>query len=214
MKGKISRIDLITIIIAFAALITSVFSIYFQFFDNYTRLSAKYIGANTSHNDEKEELNSGISFLFLNTGKTEVAFISGFVYLSADGSVPKYHFSASRSSLDDQQKKWFTNPISPNFIVEPGKIEMKDFSLKIPYKEAIEYFEQNFDLLAKESLQLNAGVSLNFIDSRGKLKMVNFQPSKIELKYFMDEEELKIIGTGSNVNPREKEKILGKYKIY
>jgi len=213
-KDKISRIDILTIIIALAALITSVISIYFQFFNNSTNLSAKFTGTTTFIEDDREALNSNISFLFLNTGETEIAFISGFIFYSTDESSPKFSFSGDRSRMDDQQKKWYTKPINSKFIIEPGKIQMEEFKLNIPFSIALEYFNQNFDLSSNQKLLLNLGVGLNLIDSKGELKMITLRPSIVEFNYSNQEGNMVFTGSGSKVNPKEFKSIQNKYEIY
>ena len=213
-KGKISRIDIITIIIAFAALLTSVISIYFQFFNHYSNLSAKFTGVNTHIQKIDNQINSELSFLFLNTGKNEIAFISGFIYFSFDETIPKFHFAGNREHLNEKQKKWYTESIDTNFIIESGRIKSEKFNIKIPFDDAKTYFKQNLDLLSNEKIDLYFGTSLNFIDSEGKLKTSNFKPTKIKLRYLQKDGDLQFTGAGSSVNLKEMKYIKGKYKIY
>lgn len=211
---KISKIDMLTIVIALAALGTSVVSIYFQFFNDSTELSAKFIGTKTDFEEKDKTLNATLSFLFLNTGKTEVAFVSGFTYYSSDETFPQFYFSGDRSGLDENRKKWYTQNIDSKFIIEPGKILTKEFELKIPYNSATEYFNQNFDLSANQKILLTLGVSINLIDSKGKLNTIHLNPSKVEFKYSNQQENLVFTGSSSNVNTKELKSIVGKYEIY
>ena len=79
-KNKRNISEVLTVIIALTALLTSMVNVYYQFFDNYTEFNAKYTGTSVKH--LKDNYDSDISFLFLNTGNTEVALISGYIFIT------------------------------------------------------------------------------------------------------------------------------------
>lgn len=213
-NGKVSKIDILTIIIAFTALIASFSSIYFQFFNNTTELSAKFAG--TTVDNLNDTYQSEVSLLFLNTGNTEVALISGFVYLSVDKTIPQNYFSGSRKNLNEKKKKWLTQSIDieSSMLINSGKIISKKFKLKLAKEELLEFLEQNFDLKSKQEVEFHTGISLNLIDSKGKLKMINITPSIVTLKYNIIDESIKFHGSGSNVNRSEINQVVNTYKIF
>lgn len=213
-KGEVSKIDVLTIVIAIIALMASISSIYFQFFNNSTELSVKFTGTNIVNDDDKFQ--SEISLLFLNTGNSEVALIYGFIYLSVDESSPQYYFAGDRDRLNDDKKKWITQVIDleSDALFSPGKISAKKFKFSLIQAELREYMEQNFDLKSKEEVKFHVGVSLNFIDSKGKLKTEKITPSILSLHYKIDGDSLSYYGSGANVNQAEVRQISTKYEIF
>lgn len=212
--GKISKVDVLTIVIAFTALLASVSSMYFQFFNNSTELSVKFTG--TSVENLEETFESEISFLFLNTGNTEVALISGFIYLSVDRITPRHDFSGDREHLDENEKKWWTQTIDleTSILINSGKITNNKFKFTLSREELLKFLGQNFDLKSKKKVEFYTGVSLNFIDSKGKFKMKKITPSLITLKYNFEGDSLSFHGSGSNVNQSEMKQVINKYVIF
>ena len=213
-KNKRNISEVLTVIIAFTALLTSMVNVYYQFFDNYTEFNAKYTGTSVKH--LKDNYDSDISFLFLNTGNTEVALISGYIYLSIDGSIPTHSFSGNRSNLDERKRKWFTKSLKleSNDIINAGKILNKKFNINISKENLLEYLNQNFDLQSNEKVSFYSGLSLNFIDSKGKLKTSNITPASISLKYKVSNDSILFSGTSININHLEMDQIMNKYTVY
>ncbi len=213
-SNKISKIDVLTLIIAFVALLTSISSIYFQFFRNSTEFSAKFTGTGVAKIDDTFDLE--ISLLFLNTGNTEVALISGFSYLSADNTIPNGSFSGSRENLDEIKKKWLTQSIDmeSSILIGPGNIGNEIFKLNISKHELLEFLKQNFDVWALEEVEFKVGTALNFIDSKGKLKTKNITPSVVSLKYNVIGDSLRFYGKSINVNSFEMKQVINKYEIF
>lgn len=211
---KVSKIDLLTILIALAALLTSICSIYFQFFNKSTELAAKYTGVSLTSSTGVDGIEPVLKFMFLNKGDHQVALISGFSFLSFDESEPEYYFTAKRSKLAQKQIAWYTEKVEEAFIIEPGEILSFEQRMKLEMDDVVEYFGQNVSLQTIGQVEMYCGISLNFMNADGELQMVKMKPAKLQFSYEMIEGQFVITGNAASINSEESDQILDTYQIF
>ena len=167
-KIKLSPGDKLSIFIASIALISAIFTTYIQFFHKTTEFR---IG-DFDFTHTKDSLNKQfeINLLLINTGTNPVAFSEWYTFLSVDGSMT--NGACHVNNIDPGNTNIYTFGCSTrsNIIIEPNTLEYTDLKLQISNEKFAEYIKLNQRNESNEPPFINVGVSMNFIDSNGKIK--------------------------------------------
>jgi len=170
---KLSAGDKLSIFIASVALISAIFTTYFQFFHRTTEFRIGSFDFSNTRDSLNTQLD--ISVLLINTGTNPVAFPDWNSFFSTDESLTE-GVCYGNGLLNPQNTKvytWGCSTMSKK-IIEPNTVEFVDLQLKISNDVLAEYIEVNQGSETEEAPFLNVGIKMSFIDSNGKKAIKEF----------------------------------------
>jgi len=169
---KLSAGDKLSILIASIALMSAIFTTYIQFFHKTTEFRIGTITLDQTSDSLTKQLN--ISALLINTGTNPVAYNKWNTFLSADGSLPK---GACLEGYNDMESSEYVGlymygcGTTSETIIEPNTVEFVKLKLEISNDDLAKYTALQLGDIPADSIPfINVGVSMNFIDSNGKIK--------------------------------------------
>jgi|GEM_PF-6727184 len=172
-KIKLSPGDKLSIFIASIALISAIFTTYFQFFHRTTEFRIGNVDYSNRRDSLKAELD--ISVLLINTGTNPVAFPEWYTFFSADGSFTEgvCYGNGLLNPLNTKIYTWGCSSKS-NRIIEPNTLEFVNIKLEISNDILEEYLEVNQGSETDEAPFIKIGVRMYFIDSNGQKAIKEF----------------------------------------
>ncbi|WP_115461676.1 hypothetical protein [Winogradskyella aurantiaca] len=167
-KFLLSPADKLSILIATIALISTLFTIYIQFFYQVTSLqigNTKIVSVNDSLSRKLD-----IDVLLLNSGTNPVAFTRWYSFLSADKSLTEGICYDGMFNLENTAL--YTSGCSTNIneVIEPNYVEFMSLELVIDNTILKKYIALNNKDEVDSNPYLNVGINLEFIDSNGEKK--------------------------------------------
>lgn len=152
-KGKLSNLDMMTLVISLVAIIASLITFYAQFVYNPTDVKCRVVQYIVGV--EQDTLNIEVEAIIINNGRTNATIAKGILFLCHEDNWAQKKFE--KSIFVDEVLRSAYNP--PYLISRPNSMD----NLQMKGSFNVSYAEQKFGVRS-----YIAGIAIDYFDANGR----------------------------------------------
>ena len=164
-KFVLSPADKLSILIATIALISTLFTIYIQFFYRVTNLQIGSTTLTSSQDTLSRQLD--IDVLLLNSGTNPVAVTGWYSFLSADRSLTGGTCYNNIFNLENTALYTYGCGSDINEVIAPNNVQFIDLELVINIEMLDKFSRLNTSGNSEANPYFSVGIHMSFVDSSG-----------------------------------------------
>lgn len=165
-KFVLSPADKLSILIATIALISTLFTIYIQFFYRVTNLQIGSTTLTSSQDTLSRQLD--IDVLLLNSGTNPVAVTGWYSFLSADRSLTGGTCYNNIFNLENTALYTYGCGSDINEVIAPNNVQFIDLELVINIEMLDKFSRLNTSDNSEANPYFSVGIHMSFVDSSGQ----------------------------------------------